>query len=137
MSGSGSEIIFWVLGLLCIAFGLYSGVRQRRLAQSEHTVPGEIIRYEELADTGFDRASTGIKYYPVVRFLAGNVNVERVSQLGSSAPQPPIGTKVEVHYRPDNTAAFEILSGTDALRKQTGPIVLGVVFLAVGFALLL
>lgn len=137
MNGAGSEIIFWILGAAFVAFGLYSGARQRKLAQSEHTVPGEIVRYEELADTGFERSSTGIKYYPVVRFDAGAGPIEQVSQVGSPSPQPPIGAKVDVHYRPDHTAAFEILGGTDALRKQTGPIVLGVVFLAVGFALLL
>lgn len=136
MNEAGSELIFWILGVLFIAFGLYSGVRQRKLSQSEYTVPAEIVRYEELADMGFERGSTGIKYYPVVKFDTKSGTVEQVSRIGSTSQQQPIGSKVDIHYKPDEPSAFEILGGTDAMRKQTAPIVLGVVFLAIGFALL-
>ncbi|GGO02332.1 DUF3592 domain-containing protein [Saccharibacillus kuerlensis] len=136
MNGSGSEMIFWILGAAFIMFGVYSGIRQRKLAQSEHTVQGEIIRYEEMPDAGIERGSTGIKYHPVVRFQTHSGTVEHMARTGNTMRPPEVGTKVEVHYDPNDPAAFEMLGGDEAVRRQNVPIVLGVVFLAIGFALL-
>ncbi|NGZ74574.1 DUF3592 domain-containing protein [Saccharibacillus alkalitolerans] len=135
MNGAGSETIFWILGAAFIVFGLYSVMRRRKLSQSEHTVPGEIVRYEELAETPLERSGAGVKYYPVVRFETKNGTVEHVSRSGSSARPQPSGAKVDVHYDPEDPSAFELLSGSDAARREAAPIVLGVVFLGIGVAL--
>lgn len=135
MEGWGNERLFWALGALFIVFGMYSGVRRRKLQQSEHTVTGEILRYEELPDTGLNRGSTGINYHPVVRFKTNSGIVEHVSRVGSSMRSQAGGGQVKVHYNPEDPSLFEMLNDSDTLRKQTLPIVVGVVFLALGAAL--
>ncbi|MDO3412213.1 DUF3592 domain-containing protein [Saccharibacillus sp. CPCC 101409] len=135
MSGAGNAAIFWVLGALFIAFGIYSGARRRRLAASEHTVPGEIVGYEEMADTGMERGSTGVKYHPIVQFQTSGGSFREMSRSGSSTMGSPVGTKVEVHARPDDPAAFEILSEPESARRQSLVIAVGVAFVAVGVVL--
>ncbi|GEM_PF-6375973 len=136
MNEINSELVFWALGAAFIAFGMYSRVRLRKLAQSEYTVPGTLVSYEELSDMGVERGSTGIKYYPVVRFDTPSGTVQQVSRIGTSTRGEEIGTTVEVHYDPEDPARFELLDGKEAMKRQTMPIVLGVAFLAIGTALM-
>lgn len=137
MNTAGSEWIFFALGAAFIMFGIYSRVRLRRLSQSEYTVPGTIVDYEELSDLGVERGSTGIKYYPVIRFDTPKGRVQEVSRIGTSGRAEEIGANVQVHYDPEDPARFELLNGKETLKRQSIPIALGVAFLAVGTALLL
>ncbi|OWA37420.1 hypothetical protein B9G55_05015 [Saccharibacillus sp. O16] len=136
MNQGGSTWIFWLLGAIFIGFGIYSRIRLRRLAESEHTVSGTIVRYEELPDTGMERGSTGMKYYPVVRFDTSTGRIEAVSRTGTSMRGEEVGTSVDLHYDPEDPARFELLGGKESMRHQMMPIALGAAFLVIGTVLL-
>jgi heme/copper-type cytochrome/quinol oxidase subunit 2 len=128
---------FSIVGLILLLVSLLLFVSTSQFVRKSAIATGTVVALEERTDSD-DRTSYHPVYYPVVEFkIAENDTFRFESSFGSNPPSYRIGEKVEVLYDPASPGNAKIKS---FLSLWVGVVILGIlgfIFFAIGFGMIL
>ena len=133
------QILFLLVGLVFVAFGVAVVLAEARARQGAWAVPGEVIGFS----TGQSGASGASFYYPVAEYVGLDGRKRYLEgSVGSSSPLDAVGDAVTVLVQPDDpekavlkSSLTYVLGAALALMGLASCIVFFVVFRATTFSI--
>lgn len=88
-------VVFAVLSMLFIAFGVRSFIRRRAFLRISTAIDGTVVRIEEHTD------SEGTSYAPIVQFRTSDGEVHEIEpDIATGSPRHRVGQRLPVRYDP-------------------------------------
>lgn len=89
-------VVFAVLSMLFVAFGVRSFIKRRAFLRISKAVDGTVVRIEEHTDS-----EEGTSYTPIVQFTTSDGEVHEIEpDISTGSPRHRVGQRLLVRYDP-------------------------------------